>query len=102
MIRIRHKPLTGIDKKILCDRCGHPQREHENPYCECTHKGCTCTSFVTPLLYPIQWKIQGMMEKRILTEHKKHSKNLPNDWHRIAAQKIISTLIGEYHLDCRK
>jgi hypothetical protein len=33
-----------------------------------------------------------MIEERILSEHRKHSRSLPDDWARIAAGKIYSTL----------
>jgi hypothetical protein len=33
-----------------------------------------------------------MIEDRIKTEHKKHSRSLPDDWARIAAGKILASL----------
>jgi hypothetical protein len=37
-------------------------------------------------------RIIKMMEERILTEHRKHSKSLPDGWAKIAAGKIYTTL----------
>jgi hypothetical protein len=33
-----------------------------------------------------------MIEDRIKTEHKKHSRSLPDEWARIAAGKILASL----------
>jgi hypothetical protein len=38
----------------------------------------------------------SQIENRILTEYKKHAKNLPDDWAKIAAAKIYSTLSEKY------
>jgi hypothetical protein len=37
-------------------------------------------------------RIMLMIEDRIKTEHKKHSRSLPDEWARIAAGKILTTL----------
>ena len=37
-------------------------------------------------------RIIEVIESRILSEHRKHSKSLPDDWAKIAAHKIFASL----------
>ncbi len=37
-------------------------------------------------------RIIEVIENRILSEHRKHSKSLPDDWAKIAAHKIFASL----------
>ena len=34
-----------------------------------------------------------LIENRILSEHRKHSKSLPDDWAKIAAHKIFASIL---------